>query len=151
MRAGQPMPFSGTGEVFDAIRAGCCYPRLFPPVRRGGKLLVDGAMSMEIPAELCRQLGGTHVTSVQLPAGAIGTQPSNRLEVIHFCVQVLQSTSDHGWCDKTDLVIAPAVRAIEWNDFTRSRELVAAGEAAGLRAIPEFEEWFTYNWSAAAA
>jgi len=147
---GQPI-FSGTGEVFDAIRAGCSYPGLFRPVRRGGKLLVDGAMSMEIPAELCRQLGATHVISVQLPAGAIGTQPSNRLEVIHLCVQILQSTSDHGWRDKTDLVIASAVRAIEWNGFTRSRELVETGESAGLRAIPEIEEWFTYNWSGVAA
>ncbi len=80
---GQPIRFSGAGKVFDAIRASCSYPVSFRPVRRGGKLLVDGAMSMEIPAELCRQLGATHVISVQLPARDTGAQPSNMLEVIH--------------------------------------------------------------------
>ena len=148
---GQPVPFSGTGEVFEAIRASCSYPGLFRPVRRGGKLLVDGAMSMEIPAELCRQLGATHVISVQLPARATGAQPSNMLEVIHRCLQILQSTSDHGWRDETDLVIAPDVGAIEWNGFTRSRELVEAGEAAALRAIPKIQEWFMCNGSGALA
>ena len=112
---------------------------------------MDGAMSMEIPAELCRQLGATHVISVQLPARATGAQPSNMLEVIHRCLQILQSTSDHGWRDETDLVIAPDVGAIEWNGFTRSRELVEAGEAAALRAIPKIQEWFICNGSGALA
>jgi NTE family protein len=149
LSTGQPVPFSGTGEVFDTIRASCSYPGLFRPVRRGGRLLVDGAMSMEIPAELCRQLGATHVISVQLPARATGAQPNNMLEVIHRCFQILQSTSEHGWREETDLVIAPEVGAIEWNGFTRSRELVQAGEAAALSAIPKIQEWLKYKWSGA--
>ena len=148
---GQPVPFSGTGEVFDAIRASCSYPGLFRPVRKGGKLLVDGAMSMEIPAELCRQLGATHVISVRLPAGRSGAQPSNMLQVVHRCFQILQGTSEHGWRKQTDLLIAPEVGAVGWNGFTRSRELVEAGEAAALSAIPKIQEWFTYKWSGALA
>ena len=151
LATGQPVPFSGTGEVFDAIRASCSYPGLFRPVRLGGKLLVDGAMSMEIPAELCRQLGATHVISVRLPAGGTGAQPSNMLGVIHRCFQILQSTSEHGWRNETDLVITPDVAAIGWNGFTRSRELVEAGEAAALRSIPKIQEWFTFKWSGALA
>jgi NTE family protein len=149
LATGQPVPFSGTGEVFDSIRASCSYPGLFHPVRRGGKLLVDGAMSTEIPAELCRQLGATHVISVQLPSRAPGAQPSNMLGVIYRCFQILQSTSEHGWRNETDLVIAPDVGAIEWNGFARGRELVEAGEAAALRALPKIQEWFTYNWPGA--
>jgi len=139
---GQPVPFSGTGEVFDAIRASCSYPGLFHPVRRGGKLLVDGAMSMEIPAELCRQLGATHVVSVRLPARATGAEPSNMFEVIHRCFQILQSTSEHGWRKKTDLVITPDVGSIGWNGFTRSYELIEAGQEAALEALPKIQEWF---------
>jgi len=149
LATGQPVPFSGTGEVFESIRASCSYPGLFHPVRRGGRLLVDGAMSMEIPAGLCRQLGATHVISVQLPASPAGKQPSNMLGVIYRCFQILQSTSEHGWRDETDLVIAPKVGAVEWNGFTRSRELVEAGEAAALSAIPKIQEWFSNRLSAA--
>jgi NTE family protein len=64
LSTGEPVPFSGTGPVFDPIRASCSYPGLFQPVRHQGRLLVDGAMSLEIPAALARQLGATHVISV---------------------------------------------------------------------------------------
>ena len=47
LSTGQPVAFFETGEVFESIRASCSYP---------GQLLVDGAMSMEIPAGLCRTL-----------------------------------------------------------------------------------------------
>jgi len=149
LSSGQPMPFSGTGEVFESIRASCSYPGLFQPVRYRGKLLVDGAMSMEIPAELCRQLGATHVISVQLPARAPRAQPGNMLEVVYRCFQILQGTSEHGWRNQTDLVISPDVAAVAWNGFDRGRQLVEAGEAAALGAIAEIQEWFVHNRSGA--
>jgi NTE family protein len=51
---GETVPFYGTGDVFVPIRASCAYPGLFHPVRYNGKVLVDGAISMEIPARLAR-------------------------------------------------------------------------------------------------
>jgi NTE family protein len=50
LSTGMPVSFSDTVEVFDPIRAGCSYPGLFRPVRHEGRLLVDGAMSVEILA-----------------------------------------------------------------------------------------------------
>src|SRR5207248_3379061 len=60
---GEPVSFRDTGDVFLPIRASCSYPGLFQPVRTGGRVLVDGAMSVEIPAALARELGATHVVA----------------------------------------------------------------------------------------
>ena len=49
---GEPVSFRDTGDVFLPIRASCSYPGLFQPVRSGGRVLVDGAMSIGIPAML---------------------------------------------------------------------------------------------------
>ena len=65
--SGEAVSFRDTGDVFLPIRASCSYPGLFQPVRAGDRLLVDGAMSVEIPALLARELGATHVISVSLP------------------------------------------------------------------------------------
>jgi NTE family protein len=54
LSTGMPVAFSGTGRVFDPIRASCSYPGLFQPVRHQGQLLVDGAMSTEIPSPHAR-------------------------------------------------------------------------------------------------
>ena len=68
---GKAVSFRDTGDVFLPIRASCAYPGLFQPVACDDRLLVDGAMSMEIPAVVARELGATHVISVALPAAGV--------------------------------------------------------------------------------
>jgi NTE family protein len=49
---GEAVIFRDRGDVVLPIRASCSYPGLFQPVRCGGRLLVDGAISTEVPALL---------------------------------------------------------------------------------------------------
>ena len=141
LSTGEPVPFSGSGLVFDPIRASCSYPGLFQPVRFQGRLLVDGAMSMEIPAALARQLGATHVISVHLPARGPGALPSNMFQVVNRCFQIMQGRSEDGWRCDTDVVIAPDVRGVDWDAFARGPQLIEAGESAALAALPAIQEW----------
>ena len=60
--AGQPVAFRDQGDVFLPIRASWACPGLFLPVRHESRLLVDGGITMEIPALLARQLGATHAS-----------------------------------------------------------------------------------------
>ena len=64
---GQPIRLADWRAVRRHPR-GLLLSRIVPSRTARRKALVDGAMSMEIPAELCRQLGATHVTSGYLPA-----------------------------------------------------------------------------------
>ena len=142
LSTGEPVPFAGTGTVFDPIRASCSFPGLFQPVRYQGRLLVDGAMSMGVPAALARQLGATHVISVPVPAAVPCQAPSNVLQVVNRCFQILQSRFEDTWRSETDLIIAPDVRGIDWNAFSHGPRLVQAGEAAASVAIPTIQQWF---------
>jgi NTE family protein len=138
---GQTVPFRESGDVFLPIRASCSYPGLFQPVRHDGRLLVDGAMSMEIPALLARQLGATHVISVHLPAQAGDRPPTNVFQVVNRCFQIMQSRNEEVWRKDSDLILAPDVRSIEWDGFGCGPELIKAGETAALEAIPKIQEW----------
>jgi len=151
LATGKSVTFSGIGGVFESIRASCSYPGLFQPVRRHEQLLVDGAMSMAVPAGLGRQLGATHVISVNLPAYGPGAQPTNLFQVVHRCFQILQSNSEHNWRSESDLVIAPDVGGVAWDAFGRGPELIEAGEAAALAALPKIQEWFAQAQPVAAA
>jgi len=142
LSTGTPVSFFGSGSVFDPIRASCSYPGLFHPVRHQGRLLVDGAMSMEIPAALARQLGATHVISVHLPARGPSPHPNNMFQVVNRCFQILQSRSESDWRLHTDLVIAPDVRGVEWNGFELGPRLLQAGESAALAAVSAIRDWF---------
>jgi len=139
---GEPVPFAGTGSVFDPVRASCSFPGLFHPVHHRGRLLVDGGMSMGIPAALARQLGATHVISVPLPAADPRALPSNMFQVVNRCLRMLQSRVEDSWRRETDLVIAPDVRGVDWHAFGRGPQLLEAGEAAALAALRKIREWF---------
>ena len=55
----------------------------------------------------------------------------------------MQGRSEDGWRRASDLIIAPDLRSIEWNGFESGPELLKAGEAAALAALPAIESWVT--------
>jgi len=141
--SGDAVSFRDTGEVILPIRASCSYPGLFRPVSAGERLLVDGAMSIEIPALLARELGATHVISVHLPPPPCQRPPSDFVQVVRRCFQIMQGRSQSTWRHESDLVITPDLKSIEWNGFDAGPELVNAGEVAALAALPAIESWFS--------
>jgi len=138
---GDAVEFSGSGDVVLPIRASCSYPGLFQPVRWQDRLLVDGAIAMEIPALLARRLGATHVISVHLPAQSADKPPRNVFQVVNRSFQILHARTEQSWRAHTDLVIEPDVRGIEWDGFGCGPEMLKAGEAAALAAMPRIEAW----------
>jgi NTE family protein len=141
LSTGAPVSSAESGEVFKPIRASCAYPGLFQPVSHKGYQLVDGAMSVGVPAALARQLGATHVISVSLPAPGSAAAPRNMLQVVSRCMQILQSQFESSWRSESDLVIAPEVTGIEWNAFDLGQELVQADEAAAEAVVSRMREW----------
>jgi NTE family protein len=140
---GEPVSFRDSGDVFLPIRASCSYPGLFKPVHLGERILVDGAMSMEIPALLARELGATHVVSVWLQPPPCRRPPADVFQVIRRCFQIMQRRSESGWRQESDLIIVPDLKSIEWNGFEAGPELVDAGEQAALAALPAIQSWLS--------
>jgi NTE family protein len=140
---GEPVFFRDTGDVFIPIRASCSYPGLFQPVRSGGRVLVDGAMTVGIPALLARELGATHVVSVHLPSPPCARPPADVFQVIRRCFQIMQVRTEDAWRQASDLVITPDLRDIAWDGFESAPELVRAGEAAALAVLPTIDAWLS--------
>lgn len=140
---GEPVAFSTSGSVVDPLRASCAYPGLFRPVRYEGRLLVDGAMSTTVPADLARRLGATHVISVSVPPAVPRDQPSNVFQVVSRCLHIMQRQSEDRWRAASDLVISPEVSDVEWHAFDRASSLLDAGERAAAAAIPEIRRWLS--------
>jgi NTE family protein len=142
LATGEPVFFRSAGDVLTAIRASCSYPGLFQPLPYEGKLLVDGAMSMEVPSPLLRRMGATHVISVHLPMQqANGTGASNMFQVINRCFQIMQARAEKEWRDNSNLVIVPDVTGMEWDAFGSAEKLIQAGEIAALEAVPKIKAW----------
>jgi NTE family protein len=138
---GEPVSFRDSGDVILPIRASCSYPGLFQPIRHDGRLLVDGAMCMEVPAQLARKMGATHVISACLPMQGPAVVPSNMLQVVNRCFQILQSRAEESWRRHSDLIISPDVTGVAWDGFKSGAEMIEAGERAAEAVLPQVRKW----------
>jgi len=143
LATGEPVTFHGEGDAVLAIRASCSYPGLFVPVHSENRCLVDGFISMEIPALPLREMGATHVVSVFLPTPAACHEPGNLFAVINRCYQVMSAHSAHEWRRESDIVIEPDVAELSWDSFASAQKLIELGEQAAEAAIPEIQSWLT--------
>ena len=60
------------GRLADALRASYALPGIFPPVKIGGRWLVDGALVNPVPVSAARALGARLVIAVNLNADLFG-------------------------------------------------------------------------------
>jgi len=123
------------GLIGPALRASCAYPGLFLPVEHDGKLLVDGFLAAPVPVEAVKALGADIVIAIYLE-GTNGDKPRNLVDVIGRSFAIIQRNANLQWRQKADVVIEPAVNKFLWDDFHRSPELIAAGHAATVAALP---------------
>lgn len=141
LASGEPVVFRDKGDVVGPIRASCSYPGLFLPVSCGGRCLVDGAVSMEIPAKPLRDLGASRVVAVHLPTPAICPQPDSMFSVVNRCFQVMSGRLEPEWRRHSDIVIVPAVSNVGWDSFDNARKMIQLGEEAARSALPIIKQW----------
>ncbi|HEV8384473.1 MAG TPA: patatin-like phospholipase family protein [Candidatus Acidoferrales bacterium] len=133
---GEPVYFT-EGEICPALRASCAYPGLFLPVEHQGRILVDGFLSAPVPVDAARRLGADFVIAVWLESAAPGEQANNIVEIISRSFSIMQRNGNAGWRRKADVVIEPDVVQFAWDDFQKTPQLIAAGEAATRSVIPK--------------
>jgi NTE family protein len=131
---GEPVYFT-RGPLGPALRASCAYPGMFVPVEIEGRTLVDGFLAAPVPVNALRVMGADIVIAVFLEA-ASNRKPSSIVDVIALSFAILQRHADLEWRRTADIIIEPVVKDFLWDDFERTPELMAAGEAAARAALP---------------
>lgn len=124
------------GALAPAIRASCAYPGLFVPIQYDERTLVDGFLTAPVPVEGALLLGADIVIAVYLEAGNL-EEPRTFTDVLSRAFTIIQRHADLTWRTQADVIIEPDVKPFVWDDFSKTREMVAAGEAAALAALPQ--------------
>lgn len=145
LKTGEPVLFSGRGDVVPAVRASCAYPGLFQPIEIGGRLLVDGGMAEDVPAPSAKKLGSARVMAVSLEMDEAPADPSNLAQVINRCFQILQAQTGPTWRPSADLVLTPKINTFGWDSFDQTERMIEAGRRAAEAALPEIKSWLSGN------
>ena len=124
------------GPLGPPLRGSCAYPGLFVPIQFEERTLVDGFLTAPVPVEGALLLGADIVIAVYLEAGNL-ENPRTVADVISRSFNIIQRHGDIAWRQQADVIIEPDVKPFVWDDFTRAKELVAAGEAATEAVLPQ--------------
>ena len=136
INAGLPVYYYRKGPIGPPLRASCAYPGLFAPIQYEGRTLVDGFLTALVPYEGLLLMGAEVVIAVYLEPGMNG-EPRTFTDILSRSFTVIQKHADLEWRQYVDVVIEPDVRPFVWDDFSKTHEMVRAGEEAAMKALPE--------------
>lgn len=125
-----------TGPLAPAIRASCSLPGIFAPVTLGGRMLVDGGLLNDVPADVARTLADGPVLAVKLNGGSREpSRPRSILDVITASFAIVALHGIQRGLAAADVVVAPDLGRASYRDLRKVDELAAAGERAAREAL----------------
>jgi NTE family protein len=137
------------GEVASAIRASISIPLIFKPVKREGRLLADGGLSLPVPAKITRKMGAEVVIAVNLDADCFTNENNNKInfgfyKIANNAINILRyhlalwSTKD------ADVIVEPelglGMGIAYWNKFLDGESVVLAGKSAMKKKLPQLRK-----------
>jgi NTE family protein len=125
------------GILSDAVRASSAYPFYFRPISLNGKLLYDGGMYNNFPAEIALN---EFQPDIIIGVNSAGANPETSEEnvISHIRAMMTTPTSFSVICENSILI---DVNTNEFGafDFTQISEIVNAGYLQGLAQIEEIK------------
>ncbi len=146
-----------SGRVVDAVRATISLPGIFAPFRLDGRLLVDGGVLNNLPADVMRRMGADVVIAVDVSIGFDGlpglleaqgqrlplTQIPLIIETLRRTVEIMEKQINAQKLAEArpEVLIRPALDngITLFTGFNQAAECIAAGEEAATLALPRMK------------
>ncbi|KIY23485.1 MULTISPECIES: patatin-like phospholipase family protein [Mesobacillus] len=116
------------GSLSLAIRATTSVPGFFAPVNYDGKVLVDGGILNNLPADIARNEGVDIVMAVDVEREHEEREPRNMFDVINRSLSLMMVEMRRENLRFADVVFRPQVGNFQAFDITKIKECIEAGE-----------------------
>ncbi len=128
------------GFLPEAIRASMAIPSVFTPIKIDGRLLVDGLIVRNLPAQEAFEMGADTVICVDVGSplrdeNALNTFLGVMDQAVSF--QVVSSTAEQR--EKCDYLIVPDFEGGSTFDYDKAALFIRYGEEAARKKLPELQ------------
>jgi len=134
LETGEAVPLRG-GYLPEAMRASMAIPGALVPMEIGGRVLIDGGVSRNLPAQDARALGAGRVICSDV------SEPLAERDSLGSLLAILNQTVAFRMVERTeaqrelcDVLVVTKVEGVEIADFGRIEDAIEAGRAAA-RAV----------------
>jgi NTE family protein len=148
----------GEGSLVDALRATVSFPGVFCPADWRGRLLVDGGVTNNVPADAARVMGAEVVIAVDVVSseflplsnetvarrirlpGLARVSPLLGTMIRSVAIMQAEILRHRLALAHPDLVIRPHIGGINIEEFDRAAEVIPTGEQAAELALPRIRQ-----------
>jgi NTE family protein len=131
----------GNGDLALAMRASMSIPGVFPPVRIGDHVVVDGGVARNIPVDVARAMGADIVIAVDVgtPLGTV-TPQSNVLAItgqVTGLLTVRNTREQLATLTERDVLVSPPLGdKVGTSSFAKGKEALEIGKVGADTAAP---------------
>lgn len=118
------------GSIATAIRESLSLPSIFAPIRDGKRLYIDGGVTRNLPVQDVKVLGADYTIGVNVGDGFTKRDENkmNLVDVISDSTTIAGRQEVERQIRMLDLYMKPDLEKFESYDFSKVKELIAAGE-----------------------
>ncbi len=133
------------GDVVDSVLASCAFPGVFNARHGADRLLIDGGVTRNLPADVLRARGATFVIGSSLYSIAEMTEQDqepgfNRIQTAMRALSILQLALSRLQIDHCDFCCVPPIGMYQWLDFRHIDEIMKIGRREARARSSELAE-----------
>lgn len=132
--------FFNRGSLADAIFTSISIPGVFPPVKKGKKLLVDGGIINLVPVEAARDLGAKIIIAVDVSLNIKPAVFKNGHDILFRADMIKEKELGNLKMKSADIIIRPDVGDYSWAGFSQIKPLIKEGEMAVKAKLKEIKK-----------
>jgi len=147
------------GSLALSMRASMSFPGIFPPVQMDGRVLVDGGVMNNLPADVVRDMGAAHVIAVNVNDLADRqTVNYSVFGLMGAALDAMMRSNTRTTMAAADVIINVTTVGFSSTDYSRSAALIEEGyksaEAAREQLLPfavsdaEWARWIAHRRAA---
>ena len=139
----QDIIFMRDVKVDQAVRASTAVPGVFEPKRINNRVLVDGGLREQVPAEVLKALGADVVLAVDVGYDGESKEVRNIIHLLVQTLDIIRNDAIKRELDQSaDLVLRPIIKDMSPVDFHLIPHAIAQGEKAALACLPQIKKLF---------
>lgn len=126
------------GDLGKSVRASLTFPFYFKPIEIDNRLLFDGGMYNNFPADVAiKSFSPDFIIGSKVAGNYPKPHPDDILTQIQ---NMLMTDTDFGLDAETGILIEPRVEKVSLIDFSMAKAFIDSGYVSALRHLPEIKE-----------
>ncbi|MGY5353672.1 patatin-like phospholipase family protein [Wenyingzhuangia sp. IMCC45467] len=123
------------GNVAKAVMASSCIPGIFKPIIINDIMLVDGAVSENVPVSPLQEMNATTIIAVDLNAKHMYGKPENMIEVLQNSFHFTLEAAARVQTQEADVLITPDLSSYDRYHTSQTQSLIEKGYIETLRHL----------------